>query len=61
MSRAKLKAIFWLIVITTTPSLGIYGLVKVTKYYTCQGQCAHGDKHCQQMCLDRGYCPRERE
>lgn len=30
-------------------------------YFVCQGQCVHGSKHCQEMCLDRGYCPRERE
>lgn len=24
---------------------------------TCNGQCAHGDKDCQEMCFKKGECP----
>lgn len=55
-------AAFWLLLGTCFYGVG-YSSWKVYNAMNniCQGKCAHGDKHCQQMCLDRGFCPRERE
>lgn len=25
----------------------------------CHGECAGGDRRCQTMCLERGFCPME--
>jgi hypothetical protein len=25
----------------------------------CHGQCGHNNRDCQQVCLDKGYCPAE--
>lgn len=25
--------------------------------HQCHGECAHGDRHCQEKCLREGYCP----
>ena len=35
------------------------GLSWLENHGKCHGQCGHNDRDCQQVCLDKGYCPAE--
>jgi len=36
----------------------VFGLVtRDSADFTCDGQCAHGSRKCQEKCLKAGYCP----
>lgn len=37
--------------------IGTIGIVVGIYYITCHGQCGHGDRECQNICLERNYCP----
>jgi len=35
------------------------GLSWLANHGKCHGQCGQNDRDCQQVCLDKGYCPAE--
>lgn len=39
--------------------LGIILFTATAWYISCRGQCGHGNRRCQERCLNRGECPYE--
>ena len=59
MKRRWIKKVGIILGIVGASFMAADGLSLLEKRGPCQGQCGHNDRDCQQVCLDKGYCPAE--
>lgn len=59
MKRKWLKKVGIILGIVGASFMAADGLSWLEKRGRCLGQCGHNDRDCQQVCLDKGYCPAE--